>query len=235
MVALDRGNVSMRNTWLAVLIGFAGGSVVASLTNYGVSCFRRPVISARLEDSKGCYVTTDVGDPPTHKAKYLRLLIENTGLSSIKDCSGYINQVTKSHEGTTIDSKQEVLMLGWSHSPTPARNIPHGAFFYMDVVALHALPQGNILHVSNLPNTLSGFFDNKAKYELSIVIAADNAKPSFRTASFDYDPKRFELLFSWDPPERDPLRRLLWQYGLSRVNGLRVKWEQAIRDRLSRS
>ena len=45
----------------------------------------------------------------SHPARYLRLQIENAGLSSIKDCSGYITKITK-----RTDKGQ---------SPPPARSL----------------------------------------------------------------------------------------------------------------
>lgn len=182
--------------WIGPLSSFVGGGVVAWGIGYFVKDYLlRPVISARIVDKRGCYVTN-----PVDGAKYLRLLVENMGRSSIKECSGYITEITKHGEGVTSRTQQEVLDLGWSHHPPRARNIPRGAFFHMDVVSLHLRPDGNFLEAANpLPNSMMNFFDDKATYEFAIIVAADNAKPFQRKVTFDFDPASADLAFSHDP------------------------------------
>jgi hypothetical protein len=67
------------------------------------------------------------------QAKYFRLHVENTGLSTVRSCSGYITKITKRVGGQRIASEEEVLSLGWaSYGQSDARDIPRGAFFHMD-------------------------------------------------------------------------------------------------------
>ena len=156
--------------WIGLLSGFVGGSVAAWGLGFFVKDYLlRPVISARIVDQRGCYVTN-----PVDGAKYLRLLVENTGLSSIKECSGYITKITKHGEGVTSRTQKEVLDLGWSHHPPRARSIPRGAFFHMDVVSLHLRLDGNVLVAPHLlPNSMLNFFNDTATYEFAITVAAD--------------------------------------------------------------
>jgi hypothetical protein len=115
--------------WTQILFAFVGGSLVTSLFGLAYTWWRKPVISAKLVDKRGCYVTTSRGNPATHEARFLRLLIENTGRSTIKDCAGYITGITKAAHGATNVVEQEVIELGWSHSGSKIRSIPCGAFF----------------------------------------------------------------------------------------------------------
>jgi hypothetical protein len=206
----------MATDWTALLIAFVGGSLMAT----AISAFVRylvvhPVISVRLDEDRGSNapvidayrvdgqgnpVIDGQGNPAKHKARYLRLYVENTGHSSIKDCSGYITKITKRVAGTQSHSKQEVIDLGWTHQRAGnanQRDIPRGAFFHLDVVSVHQwpgpgwkleLPQG-------IPNTLLEFLTGKAKYEFEILIAADNARPRRVLVKFDYDPEKDELRF----------------------------------------
>jgi hypothetical protein len=79
------------------------------------------------------------------------------------------------------------------------RDIPRGAYFYMDVVTLELLsPEQGLLRLSTpCPTTMINFFDDKATYQFKILIAADNAKPQRDlTVTFDYDPKSDDLKFT---------------------------------------
>jgi hypothetical protein len=201
-----------------------GGLAAWAISSFVTYWILHPVISARLLEKKGCYVTSGIGNPEQYKAKYLRLLVENTGQSSVKDCSGYIIKISKSPEGTAVPPEQEVLQLGWSHRSVDPRNIPRGAFFHMDVISLHLKPEGRRLMLSQLPHSLSTFFDDKATYEFEVLIAADNASPVRRKVRFDYDPQSDHLIFREIKHERFPWwagvrRTCYWWRTLSRCLG----------------
>jgi hypothetical protein len=113
-----------------VLIGFLGGSVMSWVIASVHAWWTRPILSARLVEGKGCYVTTSRGNPPTHDARFLRLLIENQGLSTAHNCKGYITDVTQIVNGNRPPPQQEVLELEWSSGgAAEPRSIPRGAFF----------------------------------------------------------------------------------------------------------
>jgi hypothetical protein len=191
----------MDPSWGALAIGFAGGSVAAAAIGALAKYWLRPIITVRLDLKKGSYVSSIVfatdpnGQSFTFPARFLRLHVENTGRSSIKDCSGYITKGTKSGPGQKSEDQKEVLLMGWSHIKEKARDIPRGAFFHLDVVSLYLLPDGRIiLYLPDLPNSLGNFFADKATYTFEILVAADNADPSKILVGFDYDPQNDELL-----------------------------------------
>jgi hypothetical protein len=186
--------------WVQVLIGFAGGSVTATLINWAVAHCRRPIIRARLVPNIGCYVETGRGNPETHRAKFLRLQVGNTGQSLLTSCSGYITRITKRQNGQTLNDEREVLELGWSHQDTTPRDIPRNTFFYMDIAALERFAPANntLLLAARLPNHLAGLLNGRASFELEILIAAGNAKPVSRSVRFDFDPANPELVFAYD-------------------------------------
>jgi hypothetical protein len=187
-----------------LLIGFlTGGLVTAALTAFVKYWIFHPLINVRLDDRKGSYgevridLTDDKGAKSICQAKYLRLHIENTGLSSIKDCCGYITKLTKIVGGQQTGSEQEVLDPGWSHhAQNTSRDIPRGAFFHMDVVTLLLPPNGgSALFWQKLPNTLIDFFSaSKATYVLDVLMAADNARPCTIPVKFTFDPNHRDLV-----------------------------------------
>jgi hypothetical protein len=209
----------MDMTWVAIL-AFAGGSLSAAAIGAFVKhCIFHPVISVCLDRKKGCtgQVPLYIGTQYSHEARYLRLRIENTGLSSIKDCCGLITGLTKhtADKGQTVPP-QEVFYLGWAHNPeSRMRDIPRGAYFYMDIVTLELLsPERRKLRFSTpFPTTLIDFFhDAKATYEFKILVAADNAKPQRDiTVTFDYDPKSDDLEITPLDATRFPWWRALWR------------------------
>jgi hypothetical protein len=190
-------------TWLApVLIGFLGGSVMSWILAGIQRWWTRPILSARLVQGRGCYVTTSRGNPPTHDARFLRLLIENRGRSTIHNCKGYITAVTQSVNGNRTPLQQEVLELEWSSGgAAEPRSIPRRAFFYMNVASLDLVQHGPpCLRFAVLwtPNHFGKLFGPAATFELEIKVAADNAAPVDRMVCFEFDPQWQDLHFGYD-------------------------------------
>ena len=185
-----------------ILIGFLGGSVMAWLITKVHAWWTRPIISALIKSGKGCYVTTSRGNPPTHNARFLRLLIENRGRSTIHNCKGYIIGVSQIVNGASTNPQQEVLELEWSSGGAAnPRSIPRGAFFYMNVASLDLVKNGpSELRFGVLwtPNHFAHLFGAAATLELQIKIAADDAAPIDRIVRFDFDPQSQNLDFQYD-------------------------------------
>jgi hypothetical protein len=189
-----------------LLIAFLSGSLMATAISAFVKhCIIHPVISVRLDRKKGSYPTTEAVEMDEDgnivnrfPAKFLRLHIENTGRSSIKDCSGYITKITKQVGGVQSKSEEEVIDLRWSHVDKGTRDIPRDAFFHMDVAALYLYPDGGSLQIAGgrLPMSLvSLVVGSKGTFELAILIAADNARPRRIPVAFTYDVESDELKF----------------------------------------
>jgi hypothetical protein len=189
-------------SWLSILLGFLGGSVTSLFLGRLFTWWERPISSVRLVQGMGCYVTTSRGNPPTHEARFLRLLIENTGRSSIKNCKGYVTGITRIVNGERLPVQQEVLELTWaSGGANDPRTIPHGAFFYMNVASLDLMQSGPPilqLTVSWLPNHLLNLFGAAATFELNIKVASENAAAVDRIVRFEFDPQHQDLVFQFD-------------------------------------
>jgi hypothetical protein len=181
-----RGGKTMDPGWVQLLIAFVGGSLMTTvITTFVKQCISHPVISVRLHRETGSYGPMTIVEDSTgawlFDARYFRLQIENTGLSSIKACSAYITSITKVAKGTSTISRQEVVPLTWPNYGRGPRDIPRGAFFHVDVASLYLKPGGSVLHVAyEMPTSLRPLFAGvtMAKYEFEILVAADNARPS---------------------------------------------------------
>jgi hypothetical protein len=183
------------------LVAFAGGSLMAAVISAFVKhCISHPVISVRLDERNGCYGLVPLyrGGQKASDAKYFRLRIENTGFFSIKECSGYITKITKRVGAVHTVSEEEVLDLGWPHHPDiHTRDIPRGAFFYMDIATLHLLPAGGSKLGVRVPTNLLHFFDDKDTYKFEILIASENARPHRKLpVEFTFDPASTDLTFT---------------------------------------
>jgi hypothetical protein len=197
----NQGAAMQSTNWLPLLVSFLGGSMASFGIKALIDWWNRPIISARLVDRKGCYVTTSRNNPPTHQARFLRLLIQNEGFSSIKDCTGYVTSITRIVNGFRLPVQQEVLALTWSSGGDDgARSVPRGAFFYLNVASLDLLPAASDLNlcVAWWPNHFVGLLATAATFELQIKIAADNAAPVDRIVRFDFNPANPNLLFRFD-------------------------------------
>jgi hypothetical protein len=185
--------------WLLPVIGFAGGAVMATLINAVVTWFFRPRIKAQLLPNVGCYVPTR--RQRGNEAMFLRLRVKNKGLSSIRECRGYIIQIIKEQNGKVIRDEREVLELPWALSSEKARHIPRGAFLHLDVAALDRQQNGpSELGIGGgLPRSLDDLLDGKAaEFSLHVLIAADNARPRRRRITLRYDPSDQDLKFLYD-------------------------------------
>src|SRR5262249_41072093 len=128
-IAVQTAGGSSSMNWIIPTLTFLGGSMATWLAGRAFEYVTRPVITAQLVQGRGCYVTTRRGNPPTHDARFLRLLVENSGHSPIKNCSSYVVRIAKTANNQIDDVQQEVLELNWSHSDATPRSIPRGTFF----------------------------------------------------------------------------------------------------------
>jgi hypothetical protein len=185
--------------WAPILFSFLGGSAFTYLINKVAEWWFRPIIRVRFVQG-GCYVNTARGNPPTHRARFLRLRVENTGRSVIKGCVGYIVCITKAVNNTSSPDEQEVLELNWSHVGKTPRDIPQGAFFYLDIASLDLIAPNNVLWltVDSMPNHLAYLLSGAGTFDLNIKVAAENATPVNRKIHFGFDPRKDDLTFEYD-------------------------------------
>jgi hypothetical protein len=195
---------------VAAGIGFMGGGVMAWTIGTLVGWWRRPRISVTFDERSGCYIHTlqAGGSSPPFDARFLRLLVRNSGRSVIRGCSGYVILIeTRDANSASIYGK-EVLELKWAHQDVGAKDIPVGAFFYLDLVKLLLPTQGpGLFPCSNvIPNSyvappsrtpIFGQGLSTAKYRFETLIAAENAAPVRFDVVFAFDPAKTELEVSY--------------------------------------
>ncbi len=171
------------------------GAVMALVLKTWWDHVRRPRLRAELRQRGGYRsVPTEGG----HQATYLRLCVSNIGYSSVQNCQAYIMRVTKS-TGNSRVFDEETSPLNWSNVDLKM-GIPRGVPLYLDVCSLHPEPKPSRLIPAVPPaaNHFGTLFEDRARYKMLIVVAAENAQPLSRTVTFDFDPQGDDLTVQWD-------------------------------------
>jgi hypothetical protein len=208
----------------------SGGAILTALWAY----WRRPIINVRLGKKAGSYapVTVDlknaqgeiVGRVP---AKYLRVLVKDAGLTTIKDCSGQLLKITRRVAGKKPEYfYAERYVFGWAnYSQSDKRDIARWQSFHMDVATLVLLSNDESQLFfggfgRHMPNTLADFLNSyagRARYTYDLLIGADNARPRKVPVEVVFGPDQTELTFI-PLNTRYPWWRLLWW--------LRAQWSR---------
>jgi hypothetical protein len=177
-----------------LLSGSLGGGVMALVLKALWDHLSRPRLRAELFQRGGYRsVPTSTG----REDKYLRLRVSNVGYSSIKNCQAFITRVTKS-AGNNPVFDYETSPLNWSNNLK--MGIPRGVSLYLDVCSLRSEPKPSRLipAVPAAANHFGTFFEDRARYKIFVVVAAENAQPLSRTVTVDFDPERDDLTVHWD-------------------------------------
>jgi hypothetical protein len=189
--------------------------------------WRRPIINVRLGKKEGSHapVTVDLRNEEGQivaqtRVKYLRLLIKNAGLTTIKDCTGQLIKVTRRVAGEKpayFDTDR--YEFGWAnYRKSDKRDIMRWQSFHMDVATLVLLSNDRSLLIfgglgrPGMPNTLDEFlksYQGKATYTYDLLIGADNARPRVVPVEVEFDPEQTDLKFI-PLNTRYPWWRLLW-------------------------
>jgi hypothetical protein len=194
----------------------SGGAILAAAWAY----WKRPIINVRLGKKAGSHgpVLFRLPTGQDLPVKYFRVLVKNTGLTTIKDCSGQLLKITRRVAGKTpeyFDSERYVF--GWANYPqSDQRDIARGQSFHMDVATLGPSNGRSQLFFGGLgrpmPTTLAvflGSWSGRATYTYDLLIGADNARPRKISVEVVFDPNQTELNFI-PLNTRYPLWRLLW-------------------------
>jgi hypothetical protein len=189
------------------LFGWFASSVSAlAVLKFLWSYWNRPIINVELNSRAGSHgsVMTDLknihGITGQGEVKYFRILIQNAGLTTIKDCRGHLIKVTRRVGKKAESFASERHPLGWANYPeSKKRDIPSGADFHMDVATLLLSAGRSALHWPDaMPNTLGAFlgsYQGRARYTFYVRIDADNARPRIIPVEIGFDPKKSELAF----------------------------------------
>lgn len=196
---LDGCSLTVSASGGGYVLSFVSGSVMAWILGQISTRYQRPIMNAKLVPNMGCYVTTMRGNPPTHPAKFLRLLVENAGRSPIKGCTAYILGISRIVKGVRVDDQREVLELHWSQGGRDQqRTIPRGAFYYVDVASLDVVGTYSVLGLCLrwTPNHMMALASGR--YELAVRVVAENLPPVNRIVVFDFDSTKADLQFRYD-------------------------------------
>jgi hypothetical protein len=164
------------------------------------------------------------------EGRYLRLRVENTGRTTIKDCSGHLQGIRTQIGSQVANLDSEVVPRGWANFDQKKRDIPPRAHFYMDVatLVLSLDRTSSELHWQEVPTTLVQYFRSipgRATHTFEIRIDADNAHQRTVPAKFTFDPASSDLTSIIPFNTRYPGWRLRWWLRSRRSHR---KWRPAL-------
>jgi hypothetical protein len=220
-------------TWFSSLV--SGGVVLRAFLSY----WKRPIICVRLDNTLGSYGSVPLTlkyckdsklFEEEREGRYLRLRVENTGRTTIKDCSGHLQGIRTQIGSQVANLDSEVVPRGWANFDQKKRDIPPRAHFYIDVatLVLSLDRTSSELHWQEVPTTLVQYFRSipgRATHTFEIRIDADNAHQRTVPAKFTFDPASSDLTSIIPFNTRYPGWRLRWWLRSRRSHR---KWRPAL-------
>src|SRR5262249_48078512 len=99
--------------------------------------------------------------------------------------------------------------LAWAHQTKGPKDIPRGAYFFLDVVNMGTPPQGAYLQPAGgvVPNSLTApqtttpVFGSQlplTTYSFTVLVVAENVKAQSRKVEFVFDPTKPDLVVTYD-------------------------------------
>jgi hypothetical protein len=121
------------------------GAAIAIFFRAAEHLILKPVISIIFDDKEGCYgeaTYCDFDNQQEWPIWYVRLRVEKTGLSSIKDCCAFVTKITKRNaDGECPPPPVEVIDLGWAHREKAKYNVrDYTARYLLFCGRYHAAP-----------------------------------------------------------------------------------------------
>ena len=164
------------------------GAIAAWLLTYVRERFNRPKLVIEINHDLGSVVESDTRGG-VQAQKHARVIVRNTGRAMAKNCCASIDYLKRKGgpTGTEYIFKEDMIDLGWSHSPGGTKNIPSRGFWRLDI-ARNEISRVNLEtknHSANKfavgvasPTRLLHHLMMDAEYELHLRAYADNAAPA---------------------------------------------------------
>jgi len=182
--------------------GAVGGGLVVVLVQALSSRWRDPRVIIEIQNEPPYVVDTDVvvqyGDVanglPSSKvsiARYIRVLVRNSGISTAKQCRVYVTKLEREDlDGTAITIiRDEAIPLPWSFGgdgESTVLNISRKFARHCDVVAASDLfPGGLAFQMQPMPSRVPAKCV-PGKYRVTISVTGDNFDPTSKTFRIEY-------------------------------------------------
>ena len=179
---------------IAGIIGFVSAVLAEPVRRW----FFSPKIKADFIEGDEAFITkTKVGRSDAH---YIRVRVLIKGFGIAKQCRAYLVNVEKWSESTSKFEPTiycDSLQLAWSAQEEAYRalDIPKGVPQFIDIVRiLRGAKNYEILTKLHL-NRYQALFDEEGKFQYTVLVSSDNAKPKSKKVIFDWsgDWENFEV------------------------------------------
>ncbi len=187
----------------AGIVGALGGGILTVIGQEIVRCWRHPVLNVYYEDQTEYLSEAELdwphdkknnNDPtPRYVVRLLRIKVLNEGRSTAKSCRAYISRISRINmaDGSkqSIDN-QDSIPISWSMQddfPTRPIDIPVGIRQFADVCFTLSRDTPYKLFPTGLfPNRLREAWNKPGKFELDVVVVADDASVATKTINFEW-------------------------------------------------
>jgi hypothetical protein len=149
----------------------------------------RPKLELTFENNDRFVTTTDEGDPPTHRARYIRVKATNLKARIAKDCRAYLIAVDRRGPTGSWDTTEfcDCLQLDWSAHPgasQSALDLSQDVPFFVDVVSTREKAISFAPALAFTPYRFQHLFSPPGTYRFTILVTGDNVKPARLSISF---------------------------------------------------
>lgn len=176
---------------LSSLASFVAGFLSAIFAEPIRQLIYRPELKLEFENNDDFVTMTDEGDPPTHRAQYIRVKASNLKARIAKSCRAYL--IGFDHQGLTGSWEptgySECLQLAWSALPCVSHDaldlLQHVPIF-VDVVSTRQTATSFAPALAFTPYRYQHWFSTPGTYRFTILVTGDNIKPARLSISFKW-------------------------------------------------
>jgi len=187
----------------AAIGGTLGGGILVVAGNAAIAWFRRPVLRIDFEETESYAARTPINWPNTDnpdeplrlEAIYLRARVVNVGKSTARACRAYITRirvVERRGDVRTIDDMDSV-QIPWSlrtadDNSIAVLDLPVGINQFADIVFTISRNSPEKLFPGAIvfPHRFRSLFAKPGRFEMTVLVVADNATAVEREIAFDW-------------------------------------------------
>lgn len=187
---VDRRAMDLVST-LSSLATFVAGFLTAIFAEPIRQRIYRPVLKLEFENNDHFVTKTDEGDPPTHRARYIRVKATNLKARIAKSCRAYlIGFDCRGPAGSwNATEYSDSLQLDWSARPgasQDAMDLSQHVPFFVDVVSTRQTATSFKPALAFTPYRAQHLFSTPGTYRFTILVTGENIKPARLSISFKW-------------------------------------------------
>lgn len=170
------------------LLAFAAGFLSAIFAEPIRRWIYRPVLKLDFKNNDHFVPTTPEGDPPDHRARFVRLRATNVKNGVAKGCRAYLIGLDRRGPSGTWDPTEycDNLQLGWSCEKSDALDLPRDVPRFVTVLSTRETSKEFHPHLPIVTYTMQRLLAEIGTYRLTVLVTGDGVKPARMSLSFKW-------------------------------------------------